>query len=139
MSEETEARYFPAQVASIENKTTIVINRGEDDGVNLDEIYLIYREGKEIIDPETKESLGALEVVLGKGKVVHVQPKMSTLESANYSIIARSNRTVTEEENNLSRLMGLGGARVKKTTYTEPEKEQQPFKDVQIGDFVKPI
>ena len=139
MSSNIKKRSFPAQVASVETNKTIVINRGSNDGVHNGEYYLVYRLGKEIIDPETQESLGLLENVIGKGKIIHTQETMATLESADYEIINSSKKTVTEEENNLTRMFGIGSGKLKKTTYTEPEKKQIPFKDVCIGDYVKPI
>lgn len=62
-----------------ENDKEVVINRGTDHGVEDGMIYLIYLEGEEIVDPDTKESLGKLEIVCGRGKVTHTQAKMSTL------------------------------------------------------------
>ena len=123
-------------IADIQNSKTIIINRGSDDDVRINELYLVYRQGKEIIDPETKKSLGFLEVVLGKGKVIHVQDKIATLESANYSVTSQPTKTVVEEENALKLYFG---GKSKKITYTEPEKKQQPFGDIKIGDLVKPI
>lgn len=62
-----------------ENDKEVVINRGTDHGVEDGMIYLIYLEGEEIVDPDTKESLGKLEIVCGRGKVTHAQAKMSTI------------------------------------------------------------
>ena len=36
--------------------------------------------GEELIDPDTKESLGREEVLVGKARVVSVQPKSTTAE-----------------------------------------------------------
>ena len=36
--------------------------------------------GEELIDPDTKESLGKEEVLVGKAKIISVQPKTSSAE-----------------------------------------------------------
>jgi hypothetical protein len=60
----------------------VTINRGAEHGVKLDHRYLVYQlSEEEIIDPETGDSLGHLEIVKGTGVVIHVQEKMATLQS----------------------------------------------------------
>ena len=44
-------------------------------------LRLVYGEGGEIFDPDTKKPLGKLEIVKGTGRVVHVQPKMCTIRT----------------------------------------------------------
>jgi hypothetical protein len=76
-------RDFPATVVRLlENELSVVINRGYNDGVKQGQRFLIYNvENEPIIDPETNESLGCLEIVRGTGKVTHVQKLMSTIKS----------------------------------------------------------
>lgn len=144
MNESIKQRPFPAQVAEKIDNFTVVINRGRIDGLHAGDIFLIYRQGKNIIDPETGKSLGTLEIVIGKGKVTYVQEEMATLESATYTI-PPIEKTVTEEERDKYSQyysynpFGMNTGKIKKTTYTEPEKKQIPFKNVKTGDFVKPI
>ena len=64
----------------------IVINKGRADGVTSDNRFLIYRLGEELFDPDTKESLGVLELVCGEGKPEHIQEKITTLYTAKYII-----------------------------------------------------
>ena len=64
------------------NETRVVINRGRDHGVAIGQEFLIYVLGNEVLDPDTGESLGLLEIVHGRGRVQHVQPKMATLVSS---------------------------------------------------------
>ena len=59
----------------------LVLNKGRNDGLKLGQRFLIFGYGKEVIDPATNESLGKLEIVRGTGKVVHVQDRLSTVES----------------------------------------------------------
>lgn len=144
MNDNIKQRPFPAKVAEKIDDFTIVINRGKIDGLHIGDVFLIYRQGKNIIDPETGKSLGILEIIIGKGKVIHVQEKMATLESATY-IIPSTEKTVTEEEREKNPFyydynpFGLNVGKTKKTTYKEPEKRQQPFEKVFIGDLAKPI
>lgn len=67
------------KVAAIVNERTIVINCGEKEGVEENMLFDIFIYGGELEDPETGESLGALEDVKAKGRVIHVQERMSTL------------------------------------------------------------
>lgn len=138
MSEDVEAVTFPATVAKVIDKYTVVMNRGSEHGVKKGDQFLIYYiDEEELIDPETGESLGRLEVVRGTGSVIHVQPKMSTL---------KSNRTVSKERvirrvqnpslRNLGFLAGLGGAT---EIIEEPEKEALPYESPSVGDKAKPI
>jgi hypothetical protein len=40
----------------------------------------VFAVGEELIDPDTKESLGREEVLVGKARITNVQPKLSTAE-----------------------------------------------------------
>lgn len=57
----------------------VVVNLGTEDGVQQGDSFLLYRLGEEVIDPDSKVSLGRLEVILGRAVVKHVQPKLATL------------------------------------------------------------
>ncbi|WP_177764460.1 hypothetical protein [Flavobacterium sp. I3-2] len=59
----------------------IVINKGTQNEINSFMRFLVYEEGEEIIDPNTKQSLGKLEIPKGFFKVQHIQEKMTTLIS----------------------------------------------------------
>lgn len=70
------------KVASIQDGgLLVVINKGAASGIKEGMKYLIYNKGEEIMDPETNLSLGTLEIVCGKGVVIHVQEKMATIKS----------------------------------------------------------
>lgn len=62
----------------------VVVNIGYIDGLKKDMRFIIYEEGEEITDPETGESLGRLEIVKAKIKPLHVQERITIMESANY-------------------------------------------------------
>ena len=58
----------------------IVINKGTKE-INYNMRFLVYEQGEEIFDPNTKESLGSLEVPKGFFRVQHIQERMTTLIS----------------------------------------------------------
>jgi curli biogenesis system outer membrane secretion channel CsgG len=70
---------FPAKVLSKRDKS-ITINRGEGGGVAVGDTFNVYALGEELIDPDTKESLGREEVKVGKVKITQVNPKTSTAD-----------------------------------------------------------
>lgn len=132
-------REFPALVAKIESDCNVVINRGSTDGIKLDDKFLIYRLGDEIKDPETQEILGTLEIVLGHGKAIHVQERITTIESDDFKIVHPSQKIIEDNSGNISRILGIRAALNSKTTFVEPTREVIPFKDIKPGDLVKPI
>lgn len=70
---------FPAKVLSKRDKQ-IMINRGDGTGIAKGQVWCIFALGEELKDPDTKESLGREEVLIGKARVVSVQPKTATAE-----------------------------------------------------------
>jgi curli biogenesis system outer membrane secretion channel CsgG len=67
---------FPAKVL-IKRDNVVTINRGEGGGVAEGDTFNVYALGEEMIDPDTKESLGHEEVKVGKVKISQVNPKTS--------------------------------------------------------------
>ena len=65
---------------------SIVINRGEKDGVEPGQEYQVYRTGEMLTDPKTGESLGALESICAYGTMEQVQPKEATLTLSALSV-----------------------------------------------------
>ena len=51
----------------------LAINRGSRDGIKPGQKYLVFGFGPELRDPDTGENLGRIELVRGRGEVVHVQ------------------------------------------------------------------
>ena len=62
-------------IAEILDEYSLVINKGEADGVTTGMEFVVYLEGERIYDPKTKEELGKLEIVKARLKVTHVQEK----------------------------------------------------------------
>ncbi len=67
---------FPAKVL-IRRDDIVTINRGEGGGVAPGDVFNVYALGEELIDPDTKESLGREEVKVGQVKITQVNPKTS--------------------------------------------------------------
>lgn len=90
-----------AFVAKVIDEFKVVINRGSEDGVKEGDKYQIYYlSDQDIVDPETEESLGKLEYLVGVGKVINVQEKMCTVESSEY-FRNEGVTTVTRNKNSL--------------------------------------
>jgi len=67
---------FPAKVLT-KRDSVVTINRGEGGGVAEGDVFNVFALGEELIDPDTKESLGREEVKVGKVKISQVNPKTS--------------------------------------------------------------
>lgn len=119
------------KIASVIDEKTIVINKGYKDGVQLKQTFLVYRIGDNILDPETGEELGNLEIVLGRGSITHVQEKISTLTSC---IVREGAKRVIKNQSKLVWAGILGGDQI----ITEPG-DIVPFENVKIGDNAKLI
>ena len=136
-------RYF-AQVVQVQDKLTVIVNAGENKGVKTGQKFLIVGLGQEVYDPDTKESLGALEIVRGKAEVIHVQEKMATLKSIDW-LRNPDIREITKVRKTLdsasmvsafSRVLG----NIPNETITESIKPQEPslkpLNGVDVGDKV---
>ena len=116
---ENENNIYPAKVAKVIDEYQIVINKGKNHEIKKGDRFLIYRLDEEINDPDTGESLGVLELIIGKGEVIHVQDSMSTLKS-------------TDKKN----------IKIRNTLGFFPERtdtEDVPFDGAETGDLAKPI
>ena len=70
---------FPIKVL-IRRDNQVTLNRGEGGGVAVGDTFNAFALGQELIDPDTKESLGREEVKVGTVKITQVNPKTSTAE-----------------------------------------------------------
>ena len=133
----SEERDFPAKVAKVIDSKTIVINRGFEDNVKKGDSFLVYAIGEEIIDPETGESLGKLEIVRGRAIAEHVQEKMSTLKSSK-TVLPDKKVIYRKPARNLWTVaLGNSGIETKEEVYGE--SEILPFDGAKVGDLAKPI
>jgi len=126
-----QEKIFPAAVVKIIDDFRVVINRGSLHKVRLGQKFLIYRlSNEEIKDPESGESLGYLELVMGRGKVIHVQEKMSTLYSDTLKVSALVRKLSRPPVPSLFQPI---------EEIIESPAEKKPFVGIEIGDKAKPI
>jgi len=122
-------------VARIMSPTQVVLAAGSMQGVREGMIFVIYELGEPILDPETGESLGQLEIIKGRVKTSHVQDKLSHARTLS--------RSVTETINPLERINPLLPREVKKTVYDELRVEgaiavEQDL-TVRVGDRARSV
>ncbi|WP_439559902.1 hypothetical protein [Roseinatronobacter sp.] len=126
------------KVARVIDQYKVVLNVGACDGIELGDDFIIYRIGDEVNDPDTGESLGAYEEVIGRGTVTHVQKSMCTLESSD---VKQSGRKVIKKFNpsrNVSfALAGLLGNVASEEIIEEGENQKRPFSHAAVGDYAK--
>jgi len=73
-----EAERIEGKVARILTARELVINRGSDHGVEVGMRFAVLnRKGREILDPDTNEVLGSVELPKTFVKVISVDPKLS--------------------------------------------------------------
>lgn len=125
------ARPFPAMVARVLDSSHLVINRGSEDGIRKGKRFIVFAIGPEVTDPETGASLGKVELVRGTGIAVHVQERLTTLESDQTRV---SERRVVRNDG--LGVYGVFGPR-EETVYGPPTTV--PFDEAVEGDFVKPV
>jgi len=65
------------QVARILDESALIVNRGAKDGVTQGMRFAVLVQVEDVIDPETKKSLGKWELVKGEILASHVQDSMS--------------------------------------------------------------
>lgn len=128
-------RYF-AKVVKVIDDYTVVINAGKDKGIQKGKAFLIVSIGEMIIDPDTGEELGALEIIRGKADVIHVQDRMATLTSAEFEKKpdVREIKKVSESGrgNALSHYFRPQSTVTESITPSEPKVKK--FSGVQVGD-----
>lgn len=120
------------KVIKVIDEYKLVINRGSDDGVTKNDKFLIYHLGEELFDPDTKESLGELEIVCGEGKPEHIQLRVTTLVTA---------KSETTKSKTVIKRSGLDSAifgRNIEETYS-PETVLVPFENPDVGYLAKQI
>ncbi|WPY00021.1 hypothetical protein Megpolyxen_01934 (plasmid) [Candidatus Megaera polyxenophila] len=108
-------------VKVFEDCKLLVINKGSEQGIKKGQEFLVYDIGEELFDPDTKESLGRVEIVKGTGKVTNVQLKQATIASRNYEEHFEHSGVGLFLNNKISRMI------------------QIPFYNPKIGDYIRPI
>ncbi|MDP2227983.1 MAG: hypothetical protein Q8J78_10975, partial [Moraxellaceae bacterium] len=71
---------FPLRVARVEGRA-IYLNRGaESSGLKVGDTLVVLSQGADIIDMDTRESLGSTEEEVGRARVTLVQPRFVKAE-----------------------------------------------------------
>lgn len=68
---------FPAKVLAKSPDNVITFNRGDGSGVAVGQEWGVYATGSELIDPDTGESLGFEETLIGRAVVTEVEAKFA--------------------------------------------------------------
>ncbi|MBN2686222.1 MAG: hypothetical protein JXR40_13155 [Pontiellaceae bacterium] len=119
------------KVIKVVDDTTIVINAGSEDGITANQKFTLYcLDTEDLIDPDTNENLGRLEIVKGVVAPTHIQMKVSTLKSDIW-------RNPEGEKTIIKRspfMIALGSEEIVERGGT---KTRTPLDDPQVGDFLK--
>lgn len=107
--------------------STLVIDIGSEHGLPKGAEVVVYVLGEEIVDPETNESLGKLEIVRGTGTVEHVQTRMAIVKGATTKVRKRVVKSPFQP-------FWAGQEEI-----LENVEEPAYFVDVQVGDLVRVI
>jgi hypothetical protein len=114
------------QVAQLIDESTLVINRGSEHGVQVGMRFAVLnRKGADVVDPETGESIGSVDVEKVLVKVVRVEPKLA---------VGRTFRTFTSGLGIFSSTSRRETLRTDSATYRQELSEQDSI--VKIGDPV---
>lgn len=141
---------FIGRVARVNYESgEIVINRGSEHGIKVGERLHVVRLGDEIIDPDTNESLGQMESLVGRVQVIHVQENMSTAVSLDRfpraSSAPKSSMTATTTLNTLFESMRAAANQIAATPHSassarELDQIQHSFAysglNASVGDLV---
>jgi hypothetical protein len=123
--------YNTFTVIEIISPMQIVLNCGRANGILEDQKFIVFGLGKKLKDPETGEELEQLEILRGRGKAIHIQDKICTIESYQ---ISDTHRSITRKTN-----LGTFGLIAGPTEETEIQRRKKPFDEVQIGDKARLI
>lgn len=122
MPQRIDVRHDAVVAKALNNERRVVLNKGSNDGIQKGDDFIVFGSGNEIVDPSTGISLGILEEIKGKGRVIHVQEKMCTIETYEYD-----NEIVS---NSLGVYSFFGPRKV---------RVYRDFEDIEVGDLARKI
>lgn len=70
---------YPVRVATVQADGQVVVNQGGD-RISQGAMFEIYKQGEEVFDPDTTESLGKIEALIATIRITRVANKMSFAE-----------------------------------------------------------
>jgi hypothetical protein len=123
------------RVLEIITSTKIVLNCGNEQDIKLGDKFEIFGLTKSLIDPETQEDLGRAEIIRGKGKVVHLQEKLCTIESY-LTEGGLGSRKIIKKTSAIGSIW-MGGPSTEEEITGEPSLKN--FEDIQIGDYARKL
>lgn len=120
-----------AKIIKLVDEYKIAINKGSDDGIQKNDKFMIYEKGDELFDPDTKESLGFLEIPKLQMRVFNIQEKMTLLESAETTIetdrkVKRTIKRKSDQYSNALRKLTMAGLYNYNDDETETIIEEEP-------------
>lgn len=125
-------------VARILSPTHVILSAGSQHGVREGMVFVIYQLGDPIIDPETLESLGQLEIIKGRVKVYHVQDKL-----CHASTFSRTETRLISPFKEMSRMRELLGQQVEETVFEQLKVDSalavETDLTVRVGDKARSI
>lgn len=125
------------RVVKVIDEYRLVINKGSDDGITENNQFIIYHLGEELFDPDTKESLGILELVCGEGKPEHIQAHLTTLVTSKRET-RQSKKVVKHGTSGISAMISGFGGGVTEESY-DPEIIKVPFDGADTDCLFKQI
>jgi hypothetical protein len=115
--------------------TRVAINGGAHDGITSKDRFVVFELGEDVIDPQNKENLGPLEIVKGSAKPIHIQDRITTLESDQRRT---GPRTKIVKRGGGNSIFGFAIPEIEETI--EPDESvPQAFIDIKEGDSVKMV
>ncbi|GAA0196963.1 hypothetical protein ACFFQF_32570 [Haladaptatus pallidirubidus] len=114
------------KVVKIISSKEIVINKGEDDGIEEDMEFIVFEIGDVIEDPDTGEALGNVEHVKARVKPKHIQNEITIMRSAE----------ITTKKTGIYGITNAG--ETKKVTKSIADRPEDEVDDkVKEGDLVR--
>ena len=122
------------KVAKVLSPTSVILAAGSDDGVKEGMEFVIYDLSETILDPETGEDLGKIELVKGRVCALHVQDKLTWAQT--------KSRTVERVVSLIPETAFLR-RQVKEAVYEQLKVEGPPTPEfdrtVRVGDKVRNV
>jgi len=129
-------RYF-GKIVAMTDKFTLVMNKGSEHGVELGDKFMVVGLGQSIVDSDTQEELGRLEILRGNVSVVHVQERIATARSCKFDSSSDAKGFTTAALAGGSEAVNLPLAQGAVTKPIKPAEEKLKELDgAQIGDYL---
>lgn len=125
------------RVVKVIDEYRLVMNKGSEDGITENNQFLIYHLGEELFDPDTKQSLGILELVCGEGKPEYIQAHLTTLVTSKRET-RQSKKVIKHGRSGISAMMGGFGGGVTEESY-DPEVIEIPLDGADTDCLFKQI